>query len=160
MLAPVKNVHVWWCRLLRKAFIAGPLRLLAAFRGLGDGRNLLFRISSVGVTEGERGPAMLELVASALVVTGAEALVAGVAAGRSPPPVSSCLSQCRCPRLPVALLLGRRLGRIALLHCQLRNGRVVRLQRGPSAVALAASPLVRQVAMLVIWILSVSAAFA
>ena len=124
-----------------------PCEFVAHTFDLVDGVGLLFRVSCVGVTEGERGPARLEMVASTLAVTGAVALVAVVAAGVPPPHVSSFLNQYHCLPLPVALLLYRRLGRTALLHCQLRNGRGARLQRVPSAAALASSPLVRQVAM-------------
>ena len=49
-----------------------------------------FRVSCAGVTEGERGPAKLEMVASALVVTGAAALVAAWAARVPLPRVSIC----------------------------------------------------------------------
>ena len=87
-MAPVKNVHGLWGRVVRNAFIAGPLRTRAAFRCLGDGRKR-FRVSCVGVTEGERCPAMIEMVASALVATDCVGLVAMLATGECPSLFSS-----------------------------------------------------------------------
>ena len=74
--------------------------------------------------EGERGPARLEMLASTLVVTGVAALVAGQAAGRSLPHVSSFLSRhyCHPPRrvMSACRLKGRSSRRCYLL----RSGRV------------------------------------
>ena len=97
-----------WQRLLKKCMAGGvvccemrsslgPIRMLAALRCRGDGRILVFRVSSVGVAEGERGPAMRVIVASTLVVTGVAALVAGGATGARPPLVVSLFESAPLP---------------------------------------------------------------